>query len=88
VESYRIIVSNELIQKIASEICISNGHCEQMYTIAGVFDKKALQQLASSDPLICKLLRQLPTLPEHKIMAIYNVLIEEANEHDSRIEIQ
>lgn len=75
-EADRIAVSNELIEQIAYQICDTEYLREQLCVLAGIFDMKAITQLASSDPLICKLLRQLPEISESKIMAIYGIMTE------------
>ncbi len=79
-EADRITVSNKLIEQITQQICGGEYTSEDLCIIGGIFDMAAVIKLANSDPIICRLLRKLPTLPEHKIVAILEVMIAEEKE--------
>ena len=72
-ESDRLHVSNDLIEKIAYEICDPHQR-ENMYVIAGIFDSIALSKMAGENPIICRLLRKLPGLSLGKINQILEIL--------------
>lgn len=81
-EADRITVSNKLIEQIVQQICNAEYTSEDLCIIGGIFDVDAVIKLANSDPIICRLLRHLPTLPEHKIVAICEVILAEETDDD------